>query len=182
MKNKKNLKTLSNHNLDLRKYTYSYQKDLTEKLDLLDSDFNQNIIDQIVLWKTNRYASLDSKIFQLLNQIKRTDKILDKELTEEILEKLLDKETKGIRLPMASTILRFKNPDIYQIIDQRTYRIIYGCPLKWSTIVSKQIETYFHYLDKLREISVELKIDFSEADRILYWADKEVNGDIPIKY
>lgn len=45
-------------------------------------------------------------------------------MAEEILRKLL--MTPGIRLPMASTILRFKNPNVYQIIDQRAYRFLTG--------------------------------------------------------
>lgn len=34
---------------------YSYQDLLTPKLDGLDEDFNQNIVNEIILWKVNRY-------------------------------------------------------------------------------------------------------------------------------
>ena len=50
--------------------TYSYQADLTSKLDSLDADFNQAIINEIVLWKVNRYAEIDSYTLILINQIK----------------------------------------------------------------------------------------------------------------
>ena len=35
-------------------------------------------------------------------------------------------ECKGIDLAMASTILRFRNPNVFQIIDKRAYRAVYG--------------------------------------------------------
>ena len=55
---------------------------------------------------------------------------------------------------MASTILRFRNPNIFQIIDQRAYRVIEGGPLKLSqinktsrdTTINKQIEIYLRLL------------------------------------
>ena len=59
-------------------------------------------------------------------------KVLNKEKTCEILTSLL--KTKGVQLAMASTILRFRNPNIFQIIDQRVYRVINRDPLKLSQI------------------------------------------------
>jgi len=86
----------------------------------------------------------------------------------------------GIRLPMASTILRFRNPKIYQIIDQRVYRFICGEALPTLFSIPKQITLYFEYLEKLKEVCENHKIPFGEADRILYQADKELNGDIAL--
>ncbi len=158
---------------------YLYQKYMTIELDAIDSDFDQNIIDEIVLWKLNRYAKIDNCTIELINQIKKTDKNLDSDLTRKILLKLLHPDLKGIRIAMASTILRFKNPDIYQIIDQRVYRFIHpnGEELKQNDSVENQISTYFDYLKRLHEVCNEHNIEFNHADRILYLMDKTLNKE-----
>ena len=101
---------------------FDYQTDLTNKLDNFNQAFDQQIINEIVLWKVNRYAPVTKETIELLNKIDANSTELEIKLTREVLKSLL--ETKGIQLPMASTILRFKNEKIYQIIDQRVYRII----------------------------------------------------------
>lgn len=168
-------------NEDLHDVNYKYQLELTSKLDGLDDDFNQEIINEIVLWKVNRYSFLDDETFSVLNKINKVDLVLHIELTTEILTKLLN--TKGIQLAMASTILRFKNPNIYQIIDQRVYRFIYGIemPKNFSSI-EKQIDFYIDYLQKLRQVCIEKGIDFNLSDRIIYELDKLHNKEIKIKY
>ena len=168
-------------NEDLQNVNYKYQLELTSKLDGLDDDFNQEIINEIVLWKVNRYSFLDDEKFSVLNKINKEDLILDVELTTEILTKFLN--TKGIQLPMASTILRFKNPNIYQIIDQRVYRFIYGIEMpKYFSSIEKQIDFFFFYLQKLRQVCIEKGIDFNLSDRIIYELDKLHNKEIKIKY
>lgn len=158
---------------------YQYQEELTNKLDKTIDLFDQNIINEIVLWKVNRYAALTDEILNLINTISPDDKELDKSLTRNILGKLL--KCSGIQLPMASTILRFKNPKIYQIIDQRVYRIITpGNKLKLKSFqneknIQESIDLYLDYLDRLRSICNELSIPFEQSDRILYEADKRVN-------
>ncbi len=152
---------------------FGYQKNLTQSLDALDQDFNQDIINQIVLWKVNRYAFLDRNTLDILNKISRRDSKLDERLTKELIQKLIG--ISGIRLPMASTILRFKNPNIYQIIDQRVFRMIYGHKYKLSSNKSKQADLYIEYLHELKLKCSEKNIPFQNADRILYLADKEEN-------
>lgn len=160
---------------------YNYQVLITPKLDDLDDDFDQDIINEVVLWKVNRYALIEPGTFELLNQIKKGNKVLDEILTKKILFELLGKGQKGIRLAMASTILRFKNPNIYQIIDQRVYRFIYGEELVYKVSdVDKQIEIYLNYLKKLHEVCEDKKIQFSKADRILYMMDKKHNSKIKL--
>ena len=162
---------------------FNYQKKLTAKLDAFNGLFNQETINEIVLWKVNRYAELSEQSLSLLNKISSVNNAIDETLTKDILHSLLPEP--GIRLPMASTILRFKNPNIYQIIDQRVYRIIYGKEYRSSYSengIDQEIELYLCYLRKLREVSEQLQIDFSKADRILYNADKELNKEIKIKY
>ena len=61
---------------DIENVSYNYQKELTNKLDAIDSDFDQNVINEIVLWKTNRYSWIDDKTLSLINQIKKNDKDL----------------------------------------------------------------------------------------------------------
>lgn len=168
----------------LENKNYKFQPKLTKKLDDISSDFNQEIINEIVLWKVNRFVEIDDEIFSLLNNIKKDDEYINEDLTKEILEKLLCKKTtKGVQLAMASTILRFKNPKIYQIIDQRVYRFIYGKVMpKYYSSIDAQIETYLQYLKDLRSICNEKGIPFELSDRILYRLDKDYNKGNNIKY
>ncbi len=165
---------------DLDISTFIYQVELTKKLDNINSDFNQEILNEIVLWKVNRYAKFDEETINLLNKINRNDESLNQNLTGDILLNLLNQ--KGVRLAMASTILRFKNPKIYQIIDQRVYRFIYGNELKYSeTNLNLQIVIYIDYLEKLNEVCEKYQIKFEDADRILYKMDKDYNKDLKLK-
>lgn len=158
---------------------YQYQPGLTEKLDSNTKDFDQYLINEIVLWKLNRYAKLRTETLDLINKIDSEGSTMDTELTHTVLSHLLN--TKGIRLAMASTILRFKNPNIYQIIDQRVYRVIYGTTLKPKTRINDSINQYIDYLKELNQVCSNYQIPFSESDRILYEYDKVVNSE-KIKY
>lgn len=181
---KEKLKTIESISaVDCKMEEYSYQDLLTPRLDNLEGDFNQYVINEIVLWKVNRYALIEPETLSLLNQIKKEDQVLDEELTQKILNELLGKGHKGIRLAMASAILRFKNPNVYQILDQRVFRFIFGEELKYSlTHVEEQIGTYFKYLERLKEVCKQNKIDFRDADRILYMMDKKHNSNCKLKY
>lgn len=165
----------------LQNLKYHFQPSLTTKLDLINNDFDQEIINEIVLWKVNRYAELNNDTFLALNTIKREDEHIDLEITKNVLTHLLS--TKGIQLAMASTILRFKNPKIYQIIDQRVFRFINGENLPhYFSSTDAQISLYLGYLEKLKIICLEKQIDFTLSDRIIYELDKEFNGNEKIKY
>ena len=167
---------------DLDISAFKYQVELTKKLDSLNSDFNQEILNEIILWKVNRFAKFDSETINLLNKLNPKDENLNQSLTGDILLNLLSKNQKGVRLAMASTILRFRNPKIYQIIDQRVYRFIYGKELKYSeTNINLQIIIYIDYLEKLREICQKYQIKFEDSDRILYKMDKDYNKDLKLK-
>lgn len=171
-------KILSKNNEEL---VYDFQQNLTQELDLLDWDFNQDTINQIVLWKVNRYSKLGKETLSLLNLINKKSNSFSEELLREILKKLLS--TKWIKLPMASAILRFKNPNLFQIIDQRVYRFIYWKNLNLSSIkTTVAIDLYIKYLKDLKEICEEYSIDFSLSDRILYMFDKKENKAIKIIY
>ena len=47
---------------DLDISSFKYQVELTKKLDNLNSDFNQETLNEIILWKVNRYAKFDEEI------------------------------------------------------------------------------------------------------------------------
>ena len=140
---------------------WKYQPELTEKLDNIEDDFDQAIINEIVLWKVNRYANLSHNSLQLLNKINKDATTLDHSLTTDVLLELLTQ--KGVRLAMASTILRFKNPNIYQIIDQRAFRFLTGKTLEYpERDLNQQINFYIEYLEKLNEACRTLKMNFKQ--------------------
>ena len=154
--------------------TFHYQNSLTKKLDDFDGEFDQEVLNEIVLWKINRYAQVDADTISLINTISRTGSDLDSPLTKDILLRLIS--THGVRLPMASTILRFRNPCIYQIIDQRAYRLLYGYTYPNTTRKDKNIDIYMKYLTDLRRASAEYGIPFEDMDRYLYQLDKIINS------
>lgn len=161
---------------------FKYQEDLTRELDLLDGDFDESIISKIVLWKVNRAPLLDNETIYLLNKIKKEDKQINEDLTKEILTRLLDKNNRGFDLPMASTLLRFKNPLIYQIIDQRAYRVLKKDQiLKIPYSIPGKIKLYLEYLADLRSLSEKYNLEFKWLDRTLYKMDKELNKDKKLK-
>lgn len=177
---KKTLRDISVTAKDLSLENYLYQKELTDRLEGITGNFTQEIINEIVLWKVNRYSELNDETLNLLNQISKEDNEIKLELTKDLLKKLL--ATPGIRLPMASTILRFKNPNIYQIIDQRSYRFLMNKDLKtYFSNIEEQIEYYLEYLTKLRIECDEKRIPFEIADQVLYQLDKEKNCGHKIK-
>jgi hypothetical protein len=162
---------------------YNYHKALTAELDKLNpDDFNNEILYKIVLWKVSRfpYISLD-----LLSRLKSVAKIKpgDHKECQSLLSELLS--TKGIALPMASTILRFLNPKAFQIIDDRAYRVLLPGEPKYPTkpqkiskgYLKKSTNIYFNYLSKLHEISGK-RLPFEQADRILYQLDIKLGNKV----
>jgi thermostable 8-oxoguanine DNA glycosylase len=163
-------------------FEYNYNADLTRELDENNGDFNRSIINTITLWKVNRYPYVSEDIIAELNKIRN-----DTEYREEhkiLLLKLL--ACKGLQLPMASTFLRFRNPKLFQIIDQRVYRLLKGIELSLpihNSPTNREIicDVYFDYLKTLKAKCRELQIPFEKSDRILYNADKRINKDIKLK-
>ncbi len=85
------------------------------------------IIDKITLWKVNRQVVLSSldeieKALKEIKEIKKYNAKTDEEKVRKALKLLTS--MKGIRLPLASTILNFYN-SIFPICDQRAYRAVY---------------------------------------------------------
>ena len=163
---------------------YGFQPELTKRLDGHRGDFDQATIKDITLWKVNRYPVIESGLIAELNKIKKTDEEYKREKLRSLLIRLL--AYRGVQLPMASTYLRFKNPKLFQIIDQRVYRALYGTemvlPGAYNAANRKRlVDIYFNYLDDLRRQCEELGIPFEDADRILYNVDKRINKTTRLK-
>lgn len=176
----KNTKTTYKYIVGGKIIVYSYNMPITREYDAIgEQDFTYDDIYRLTLWKVDRYPYLqesNNDVLQMLNAVK-DDKILDDPKTRELLRSLL--RIKGIRLPMASTYLRFRNPHIYQIIDKRVCRYLYNdvnLLNKTATkSIGKQINLYLTYLTDIRAKAAELHIDFENADRVLYQLDKDNN-------
>ena len=157
---------------------YNYQPELTSKLDDLGNEvITQEILNEIVLWKVDRYVKLNDNMMALYNQIKFITKGNHRE-SKDILKLLLN--THGVDLAMASTLLRFRNPEVFQIIDRHAYRAIYDqdYPLYAGSPINNKLDLYYEYIDKLIILCEEKELDFKNIDRLLYIFDKEVNGKL----
>lgn len=160
---------------DWKEYLEDYQvyPELTEKLDGFAAKFDQATINEIVLWKVARYVELSPALLLQLNDLREL-KPREHKKGEDTLKKLL--AIKGVRLPMASTIMRFANPRVFQIFDRHIYRAIYGDLYKnLSKKPADCVPTYFDFLENLRNLCVVKKIDFEVSDRILFEFDKAKN-------
>lgn len=163
--------------------TFGYS-DVTDKLDSLCSrNFTKEDLYMITLWKVNRFPIINDDIIDKLNTLRSLDTI-NEEKTRDALNLLLD--IKGVRLPMASTYLRFLNPNIYQIIDVRAYRAAFCYDEKRPDYTKASndecIDIYLNYLNRLREIAqigyYGVVVEFKDLDRFLYEIDKEAKFKI----
>ena len=157
---------------------YKYQTELTEKLDNLeDSPLSQEILNEIVLWKVNSYVSISESLLEKIERVKNLKQGEHKKASL-VIELLLN--LRGVDLAMASTILRFRNPKAFQILDRHAYRAVTGTKpvLYTSTSADKKISVYFDYLEKLIELCRNRDLRFETVDRLLYLFDKRVNGKL----
>lgn len=157
---------------------YKYQPVLMPHLDNLpDEPFSQETVNEIVLWKVNRYVRLPQDARNSVYAL-RTLRPMEHRHGEQVLETLL--RCKGVDLPVASTFLRFQNPDVFQIIDRHAYRAVFGkpYPLYSAKRSGTKVSTYFKYLDTLHDLAASSGVEFRDLDRILYEFDKKVNGTL----
>lgn len=149
---------------------------LTQKLDQSPGSIFQENINEIVLWKVGRYVDVPAVTLAALNKLKDL-KPGEHEKGAEVLNALLALD--GVRLPMASTFLRFSNPRVFQIYDRHMWRALYGELHKTNL---KKPETavplYWKFLNELHTQCRELKINFWDADRILFEFDKAENPPV----
>jgi len=162
---------------------YSYQRELTVKLDALKpEDLDVKTFYEIVLWKLNRFPSIQADLLDELKEVGTLEPTQHRE-AKPVLHKML--KSPGIALPMASTILRFLNSRVFQIIDDRVYRIVHPGKAKYPVKPQKvnqlylttSSDIYFEYLDELHKLSSE-KLPFEKADRILYELDIKLDNKI----
>jgi hypothetical protein len=162
---------------------YDYQRNLTVKLDALKpQDLDVKTVYEIVLWKLNRFPTIEA---DLLDELKTVAVLKPREHRKAtaVLHKML--RCSGIALPMASTIFRFIRPSVFQIIDDRVYRIVHPgkakYPAKPVNVNERYLATsskiYFEYLDELHKLSSE-KLPFQTTDRILYELDIKLGNKI----
>jgi len=157
---------------------HRYQRELTAQLDGLGSQpFAQDVINEIVLWKVNRYARLSPSALEALNGVTDTQPKSHRSAKAALATLLREP---GVDLAMASTFLRFRNRQAFQIIDRHAYRALYGedYPLHSSSSDDAKIDLYCHYLDRLFAFADSKKVDFEILDRVLYIFDKQVNGKL----
>jgi thermostable 8-oxoguanine DNA glycosylase len=174
------IRTVQAYRGKLSKYLKRYQQlpALTAHLDTLpDKPFSQETINEIVLWKVNRYVGLPKKLRDSLHELRALSP-RDHRQAEPVLLKLLD--CHGVDLAMASTFLRFQNADVFQIIDRHAYRAVFGERYRVNSKAAPPIKVavYFKYLDALHSISTSSGVPFRDLDRILYVFDKDHNGTL----
>lgn len=158
---------------------YRHQPDLTAHLDGLGSSqpLAQDVINEIVLWKVNRYAKLSPSALEALNGAADTEPRSHR-TAKAALVTLLGES--GVDLAMASTFLRFRNKKAFQIIDRHAYRAMYGkkYPFHPRSSVNDKIALYHDYLDRLFALADLQKVEFETLDRALYVFDKRDNGKL----
>ncbi len=159
-----------------------------------DKDKFENEINKIALWKIDRIIVFNKpneakeQLIKLLDEYKKKGHgKLNEEITEiaksksndkltnnevyNVLDYFLNKKnTKGIRLAMLSTILRFYMPEVFPIIDVRAYRSSWA--LYYRDNAEKEYEDYKHKgeerlsEDELKEIRLT-PIRINEENRIV---------------
>lgn len=164
---------------------YKVYPKLTSQLDSFSKPFDQPTINEIVLWKVARYVEMPTKALECLDNVRRLEPGQHRK-AKKLVEAL--QYVKGIKLSMASTFLRFANPSVFQIIDGRAFRAVYGKSFagaksqhKGNGQFEQLAELYLKYLDDLKRLCDLTQIKFEIADRILYQFDKEVNKRISKK-
>lgn len=158
--------------------THLSSHSLTDELDSIGSDelFSESTVLKILLWKVHRYTRLETNLLDRLNRISHLSP-LNRTEVKPILEELLGID--GIDLPMASTLLRFRNPNAFQIIDRRAFRSVMESDqydLYSGSSVERKVRVYFCYLSTIDKLCEQTGINFANADRILYKFDIEYNG------
>ena len=157
---------------------YTYQPDLTGRLDKLgNAEVTQELINEIVLWKVNRYVSLPLSLLRDIGGLRRLEPNQHREAAS-VLTALLTHH--GVDLAMASTILRFRNPAVFQIIDRHAYRAVYGqkYPLSPKCTTERKLALYFDYIDALVDLCTAKGLAFVTIDRVLYKYDQAENGKL----
>lgn len=169
----------------LNKYQYASSDSIIERIghcDFTNEVEADDIINSIVLWKIDRQVKLDKTLILRIKNLS-CDKVEQieqhKNEVRDILLSLL--KTNGIKIAMASTILKMFKPYAFPIIDQRAYRVIYNrdFPMYYGkSSHNKYIDLYLQYIKDcsfFQQTSCP-NIPFDKMDALLYQIDIE-NGN-----
>jgi thermostable 8-oxoguanine DNA glycosylase len=133
-----------------------------------------NDLRQVSLWKSDRTLNVsDETLAKLAELSAKTNVTIDDPIVKEVLEMLMDSQ--GIGLPMASSIIKFINPNVFPIIDIRAYRALTGKKANQSTYT---VGNYIAYTKRLTAIAAEWGRPLRDIDEQLYCFDKEYNKTI----
>lgn len=152
---------------------YEFNYNIEEIKDSIkNKDISINDIRKIALWKYDRIINIEEEVLVKLNKIlQKKDITVNCEEVKDIIEALI--ESKGVGMPLASTILKFLRPDVFPIIDIRAYRALFDKKKNKFTY-----SEYMKYCDKIYELREMTGIDLSEIDEQLYEFDKKYNVKI----
>ena len=174
----------------IKKWNVYGTNKLEDKIKNAKQDQWEDIINRIVLWKVDRQVEIDDELIdRIVNHTKRY-KWTEKENYDELRKLLFDMlSCRGVRIPMASTILHFLHPNTFCIIDRRAYRVVYeGKEYKESNSNSeknkyKKADDYIEYMKKCKEYYEKNKladygIKFKDLDRYTYQLDIEAGNKV----
>lgn len=171
----------------LQRFQYEDDRDVCQRLANIEkADFQQNrdIINQIVLWKLNRSVNVSDDTLTELNSLEYLKSPLES-LKDKKVKSLIGKllSSKGIKLAVASAILHFYYPDIFPIIDQRSYRELYGEEFPVYSDKNKEekyVTVYLQYVKDCYEYQQSNcpEVPFSYIDKVLYQIDKEKGNKV----
>lgn len=171
----------------LNRYNYESDQNIKTRISELNKESfsdNKDAINEIVLWKLNRSVHISDDTISLLNSLyylNNPQELLKDNSVHKLISELL--ASKGIQLPMASTILHFYYPNIFPIIDQRAYRELFGEDLPKYNDKNrnrKYTELYLNYAIKCYQFNLHEcpDISFNYIDKILYQLDKEKGNSV----
>lgn len=169
----------------LGRYTYEDDTDIKSRISNMNKDNtadNIAAINEIVLWKLNRSIHISEETISMLNSIGYLNKpsdVLNDKTVYKLIEDLLS--SKGIKLAVASTILHFYYPNIFPIIDQRSYRELTGKEFPpYLSRSQRCIKVYIDYIEKCWQYNIEYcpGIPFESVHKILYQRDKEKGNKV----
>lgn len=151
----------------------------------LNQDEKKILIYRAILWKINRTINVSNELIERLFSLTNLSFEENEEQVIEVLKYLVNQ--KGIRLPMASTLMHFLNPNQFPVIDTRAYRAImlwknkkeYKFDIQNFSKQENVGKVYKEYVQLCREFyeeeisNREYNIDFFDIDKVLYMMDKK---------
>ena len=149
-------------------YDFSYNASETNNLKNLFSEIRDNKtltinnLRRVSLWKIDRVLEISEKLIKKLDYLAK-DKSAN--IFDDNIKKIIVNLTNsnGVGFPMASAILKFLRPDIFPIIDIRSYRAIFNKKLYSSQY---SIDVYYNYVKEIYLIRDKLKLPLDKINFI----------------